>query len=36
MVENEITAFRFDGESLTSTTPIALKVSPAGIRTAEP
>ena len=36
MVENEITPFTFDGKTLTKTAPIAMKVSPAGIRTAEP
>ena len=36
MVENEITTFAFDGKALTKTAPIAMKVSPAGIRTAEP
>jgi DNA-binding beta-propeller fold protein YncE len=36
MVENEIATFAFDGKTLTKTTPIAMKVSPAGIRTAEP
>lgn len=36
MVENEITTFAFDGKTLTRTAPIAMKVSPAGIRTAEP
>jgi hypothetical protein len=36
MVENEIAAFAFDGKTLTKSTPIAMKVSPAGIRTAEP
>jgi DNA-binding beta-propeller fold protein YncE len=36
MVESEIATFAFDGKTLTKTTPIAMKVSPAGIRTAEP
>jgi DNA-binding beta-propeller fold protein YncE len=36
MVENEIAAFAFDGKTLTKSAPIAMKVSPAGIRTAEP
>ena len=36
MVENEIATFTFDGKTLTKGTPIALKASPAGIRTAEP
>jgi hypothetical protein len=36
MVENEISTFAFDGKALTKTAPIAMKVSPAGIRTAEP
>ena len=36
MVENEIVPFSFDGKTLTKGTPIALKASPAGIRTAEP
>ena len=36
MVENEIATFTFDGKALTKTAPIAMKVSPAGIRTAEP
>jgi DNA-binding beta-propeller fold protein YncE len=36
MVENEIMAFGFDGKALTKAPSIALKVSPAGIRTAEP
>ncbi len=36
MVENEIVTFTFDGKTLTKGTPIALKASPAGIRTAEP
>ena len=36
MVENEIVTFSFDGKTLTKTAPIAMKVSPAGIRTAEP
>lgn len=36
MVENEIAAFSFDGTTLTKLAPIAMKVSPAGIRTAEP
>ena len=36
MVENEIATFSFDGKALTKTAPIAMKVSPAGIRTAEP
>jgi DNA-binding beta-propeller fold protein YncE len=36
MVENEIAAFSFDGTILTKLAPIAMKVSPAGIRTAEP
>jgi DNA-binding beta-propeller fold protein YncE len=36
MVENEIATFAFDGKALTKTAPIAMKVSPAGIRTAEP
>jgi DNA-binding beta-propeller fold protein YncE len=36
MVENEIAMFAFDGKTLTKTAPIAMKVSPAGIRTAEP
>ncbi len=36
MVENEIATFGFDGKTLTKTAPIAMKVSPAGIRTAEP
>ena len=36
MVENEIATFSFDGKTLTKTAPIAMKVSPAGIRTAEP
>ena len=36
MVENEIVPFTFDGKALTKGTPIALKASPAGIRTAEP
>jgi DNA-binding beta-propeller fold protein YncE len=36
MVENEIMAFGFDGESLTKAASTPLKVSPAGIRTAEP
>ena len=36
MVENEIATFAFDGKTLTRTEPIAMKVSPAGIRTAEP
>ena len=36
MVENEIATFAFDGRTLTKTEPIAMKVSPAGIRTAEP
>jgi hypothetical protein len=35
MVENEIATFTFDGKPLTKTVPIAMKVSPAGIRTAE-
>ena len=36
MVENEIATFAFDGKTLTKTAPIGMKVSPAGIRTAEP
>ncbi len=36
MVESEIATFSFDGKALTKTAPIAMKVSPAGIRTAEP
>ncbi|MGZ3350303.1 MAG: YncE family protein [Xanthobacteraceae bacterium] len=36
MVENEIATFAFDGKTLTKAAPIAMKVSPAGIRTAEP
>ena len=36
MVENAIETFSFDGKTLTKGTPIALKASPAGIRTAEP
>jgi hypothetical protein len=36
MVENEIATFSFDGKTLTKTAPIAMKASPAGIRTAEP
>ncbi|MDB5579122.1 MAG: hypothetical protein JWR80_4298 [Bradyrhizobium sp.] len=36
MVENEIVPFTFDGKTLTKGTPITLKASPAGIRTAEP
>ena len=36
MVENEIATFTFDGKTLTKGAPIAMKVSPAGIRTAEP
>jgi DNA-binding beta-propeller fold protein YncE len=36
MVENEIATFAFDGKTLTRMEPIAMKVSPAGIRTAEP
>lgn len=36
MVESEIVPFTFDGKTLTKGTPIALKASPAGIRTAEP
>jgi DNA-binding beta-propeller fold protein YncE len=36
MVENEIQAFSFDGKTLTRGVPVAMKVSPAGIRTAEP
>jgi DNA-binding beta-propeller fold protein YncE len=36
MVENEIQVFGFDGEALARRAPIPLKVSPAGIRTAEP
>ena len=36
MSENEIATFAFDGKTLTKTAPIAMKVSPAGIRTAEP
>jgi len=36
MVESEIATFTFDGKALTKTAPIAMKVSPAGIRTAEP
>jgi DNA-binding beta-propeller fold protein YncE len=36
MVESEIATFAFDGKTLTKTAPIAMKVSPAGIRTAEP
>jgi hypothetical protein len=36
MVESEIAAFAFDGKTLTKAAPIAMKVSPAGIRTAEP
>ncbi len=36
MVENEIATFAFDGKALMKTAPIAMKVSPAGIRTAEP
>jgi DNA-binding beta-propeller fold protein YncE len=36
MVESEIATFAFDGKTLTRTAPIATKVSPAGIRTAEP
>lgn len=36
MVENEIATFAFDGKTLTKMEPIAMKVSPAGIRTAEP
>jgi DNA-binding beta-propeller fold protein YncE len=36
MVESEIATFTFDGKTLTRTTPIAMKVSPAGFRTAEP
>ena len=36
MVESEIAIFTFDGKTLTGTTPIAMKVSPAGFRTAEP
>lgn len=36
MVENEIQAFSFDGKTLTKAAPVAMKVSPAGIRTAEP
>jgi hypothetical protein len=35
-VQNEIATFAFDGKTLTKTAPIAMKVSPAGIRTAEP
>jgi len=36
MVENEISTFAFDGKTLTKGAPIAMKASPAGIRTAEP
>ena len=36
MVENEIASFGFDGKALTKSAPIAMKVSPAGMRTAEP
>ena len=36
MVESEIAAFAFDGKTLSKMAPIAMKVSPAGIRTAEP
>ena len=36
MVENEIAMFGFDGEALVKMATIAMKVSPAGIRTAEP
>ena len=36
MVESEIATFGFDGKVLTKNAPIAMKVSPAGIRTAEP
>jgi DNA-binding beta-propeller fold protein YncE len=36
MVENELQAFSFDGKTLTKAAPVAMKVSPAGIRTAEP
>jgi len=36
MVENEIATFAFDGKALNKTAPIAMKVSPAGMRTAEP
>ncbi|MDP3078066.1 MAG: YncE family protein [Bradyrhizobium sp.] len=36
MVENAIETFTFDGKTLTKGAPIALKASPAGIRTAEP
>jgi DNA-binding beta-propeller fold protein YncE len=36
MVENEIATFTFDGKTLTKGAPITMKVSPAGIRTAEP
>jgi len=36
MVENEIQPFGFDGKTLTKAAPLAMKVSPAGIRTAEP
>jgi hypothetical protein len=36
MVENGIATFTFDGKTLTKTVPIVMKVSPTGIRTAEP
>jgi DNA-binding beta-propeller fold protein YncE len=36
MVESEIAVFGFDGKALVKRDPIAMKVSPAGIRTAEP
>jgi hypothetical protein len=36
MVEDEIATFTFDGKTLTKGAPITMKVSPAGIRTAEP
>jgi len=36
MVESEIATFTFDGKTRTRTRPIAMKVSPAGFRTAEP
>jgi DNA-binding beta-propeller fold protein YncE len=36
MVENEIATFKFDGQKLTRSGGIAMKASPAGIRTAEP
>jgi hypothetical protein len=35
MVENEVATFTFDGMTHTETIPIAMKVSPAGIRTAK-